>query len=131
MAGPLAVLTSYSTIYEYSSACLFQANLPKMTPCTKHIDVAYHQLCEYVLPGMLHSILKIDTAVNPANIFTKDLVAEKFTAICKLVCSCDISLPFSAERGSRIPAYISPEIWFSHDLFSHWSTGPSWLLHYY
>ena len=84
MAGPLAV-TSYSTIYEDNSACLSQANLPKMTPRTKHIAVSYHWFREYVLSGVLR-ILKIDTAVNPANIFTKGLVAEKFTAIRKLVC---------------------------------------------
>jgi len=84
MAGPLAV-TSYSTIYEFNSACLSQANLAKMTPRTKHIAVSYHWFREYVLSGVLR-ILKIDTAVNPADIFTKGLVAEKFTAIRKLVC---------------------------------------------
>ena len=85
MAGPLAVTSCSSTIYQDNSACLSQATLPKMTPPTKHITVAYHLLREYVLSSVL-CILKIDTAVNPANIFTKGLVAEKFTAIRKLVC---------------------------------------------
>ena len=99
--SPLAAVTSFpfatsllrlplhftwpATIYEDNSAYLSQANLPKMTPRTKHIAVSYHWFREYVLSGVLR-ILKIDTAVNPADIFTKGLVAEKFTAIRKLVC---------------------------------------------
>ena len=46
-------VTSYSTIYEDKSSCLFQANLPKMTPCTKHIAVVYHWFCEFVVSGIL------------------------------------------------------------------------------
>ena len=78
-------VTSYSTIYEDNSACLSQVTLPKMTPHTKHIAVIYHWFCEYVVFGIL-CILKVDTSQNLADIFTKGLVTEKFTAICKLLC---------------------------------------------
>ena len=78
-------ITSYSTIYEDNSACLFQANLPKMTPRTKHIAVVYHWFCGYVVSGILH-ILQVDTSKNLADIFTKGLVTEKFTTIRKLLC---------------------------------------------
>ena len=71
-----------------------------MTPRTKHIAVSYHWFREYVLSGVLR-ILKIDTAVNPADIFTKGLVAEKFTAIRKLVCGWwHFASLCSAERES-------------------------------
>ena len=78
-------VTSYSTIYEDKSSCLSQANLLKMTPCTKHIAVVYHWFCEYIVSGILR-ILQVDTSKNLADIFTKGLVTEKFTAICKLIC---------------------------------------------
>ena len=76
---------SNSTIYEDDSACLSQATLPKMTPRTKHIAVLYQWFREYVVSGIL-CILKVDTNENLADIFTKGLVTEKFTAICKLLC---------------------------------------------
>ena len=78
-------VTSYSTIYEDNSACLSQATLPKMTPRTKHIAVIYHWFREYVVSGILR-ILKVDTSQNLADIFTKGIVTEKFTAIRKLLC---------------------------------------------
>ena len=76
---------SHSTIYEDNSACLSQAPLPKITPQTKHIAVFYHRFCEYVVSGIL-CILKVDTNENLADIFTKGLVTDKFTSICKLLC---------------------------------------------
>ena len=76
---------SHSTIYKDNSACLSQATMPKMTPRTKHIAVLYHWFCEYVVSGILR-ILKVDTHENLADIFTKGLVTERFTAIRKLLC---------------------------------------------
>jgi hypothetical protein len=57
--------------------------MPKMTPCTKHIAVAYHWFREYVLISGVLQIVKVDAAANLADIFTKGLVADKFTAIRK------------------------------------------------
>ena len=56
-----------------------------MTPQTKHIAVLYHWFREYVVSGILR-ILKVDTHENLADIFTKGLVTERFTAIPKLLC---------------------------------------------
>jgi Reverse transcriptase (RNA-dependent DNA polymerase) len=76
---------SYSKIYEDNTACLSQASMPKMTPRTKHIAVSYHWFREYVASGALH-ICKVDTKANLADIFTKGLVRESFTAIRSLLC---------------------------------------------
>jgi len=82
--GPF-IVRSHSKIYEDNSACLSQATMPKMTPRTKHIAVAYHWFREYVLSGDIE-VLQIDTTKQLADIFTKGLVAERFTAIRKLLC---------------------------------------------
>ena len=79
------IVRSHSKIYEDNSACLSQATMPKMTPRTKHIAVAYHWFREYVSSGDIE-ILKIETTKQLGDIFTKGLVAEKFTAIRKLLC---------------------------------------------
>ena len=83
--GKGSAVRSFSKVYEDNSACLSQATMPKMTPHTKHIAVAYHWFREYVLSGVLQ-IVKVDTAANLADIFTKGLVADKFTAIRKQLC---------------------------------------------
>ena len=75
---------SHSTIYKDNSAYLSQATLPKMIPQTKHIAVLYYWFCKYVVSGIL-CILKVDTNENLADIFTKGLVPEKMTVICKLL----------------------------------------------
>ena len=82
-----STVTSYSTIYENKSTCSHcsHANFPKTTPCNKHITVVYHWFCEYVVSGILN-ILQVDTFKNLADIFTRGLVIEKFTAIHKLLC---------------------------------------------
>jgi hypothetical protein len=85
--GKGSVVRSYSKVYEDNSACLSQATtMPKMTPrTTRHIAVAYHWFREYALSGVLQ-IVKVDTAANLADIFTKGLVADKFTAVRKQFC---------------------------------------------
>ena len=40
--GKGSAVQSFSKVYEDNSACLSQANMPKMNPCTKHIALAYH-----------------------------------------------------------------------------------------
>lgn len=91
MAGPLAV-TSYSTIYEDNSACLSQANLPKLTPLTKHIAVSYHWFREYVLSAVLR-ILKIDTAVTPPTFLPKVLLLRNLQLFANLSVVGDILPP--------------------------------------
>jgi hypothetical protein len=76
---------SHSTIYEDNSACLSQATVPKMTPRTKHIAVAYHWFREFVASGDLQ-IVKVESDKNWSDILTKGLVSDKFTAIRKLLC---------------------------------------------
>ncbi len=70
--GKGSAVRSFSKVYEDNSACLSQATMPKMTPHTKHIAVAYHWFREYVLSRVLH-IVKVDTAANLADIFTKGM----------------------------------------------------------
>jgi hypothetical protein len=76
---------SHSTIYEDNSACQSQATAPKMTPRTKHIAVTYHWFREFVASGDLQ-VVKVNSENNLSDILTKGLVAEKFTAIRKLLC---------------------------------------------
>ena len=78
-------IRSHSTFYEDNSACLSQATVPKMTPHTKHIAVAYHWFREFVPSGDL-PIVKVESDKNWSNILTKGLVTDKFTAIQKLLC---------------------------------------------
>ena len=40
--GKGLAVRSFSKVYEDNTACLSQAIIPKMTPHTKHIAVAYH-----------------------------------------------------------------------------------------
>jgi hypothetical protein len=57
-----------------------------MTSRTKHVAVVYHWFREYDVSGILRD-LRDDTTQNLADIFTRGLITEKFTTICKLLCS--------------------------------------------
>jgi hypothetical protein len=57
----------------------------QMTPCSKHYAVKYHWFRSHLSPNSVN-ILKIDTNLQKANIFTKGLRVEKFRDIRKLLC---------------------------------------------
>ena len=57
-----------------------------MTPCTKHIAVKYHFFKRNISVGMGITILKTDTNLKKADIFTKGLSPQNFADIHKLLC---------------------------------------------
>lgn len=75
----------HSTVFEDNNGALSLALSPKMTPRTKHIAVKYHHFRESVGPGKGIDIVKIDTNLQKADIFTKGLAADKHQSIRKLL----------------------------------------------
>ena len=63
-------------LFEDNSGAIEMANVPKMRPRTKHINVKYHHFREYISTHQV-SILKIDTEDQPADILTKPLNEDK------------------------------------------------------
>ena len=61
-----------STLYEDNDACTAMANAQKPTSRTRHMDIRYHVLCEWVERDLL-ILERIDTTVNEADHFTKPL----------------------------------------------------------
>jgi hypothetical protein len=57
-------------LFEDNSGAIELANVPKMRPRTKHINVKYHHFRDYVENEDI-SINKIDTADQPADMLTK------------------------------------------------------------
>jgi hypothetical protein len=66
-----------STVHEDNNACLKFATAPKMSPRTKHIAVKYHFFREKVA-NLEIKIVRIDSADNPADAFTKGLPEATF-----------------------------------------------------
>ena len=75
----------HSTIFEDNNGALGLAKAPKLTPRTKHIAVKYHWFKELIGKEKGFDIVKVDTAEQKADIFTKGLPAEVFANIRKLV----------------------------------------------
>lgn len=75
----------HSTVFEDNNGALSLATAPKMTPRTKHIAVKYHHFRSHVGKDKGIEIVKIDTAIQKADIFTKGLAAEKFQALRRLI----------------------------------------------
>jgi hypothetical protein len=73
-----------STVYEDNNACLKFATAPKMSPRTKHIAVKYHFFREKV--EMLEiQVIRIDSAENAADTFTKGLPEVTFQKLRKKI----------------------------------------------
>jgi hypothetical protein len=67
-----------SSIFEDNSACIILANSESnFKPRTKHISLKYHHFRDHVASGSLR-IIKVDSANNWADIFTKPLGRVKF-----------------------------------------------------
>jgi hypothetical protein len=71
-----------STVYEDNNACLKFATAPKMSPRTKHIAVKYHFFREKVVKLEIQ-VIRIDSAENAADAFTKGLPEATFQKLRK------------------------------------------------
>ena len=66
-----------SVMYEDNDACTAMAMAQKPTPRTRHMDIKYQVICEWVERDLLH-LKRIDTAINLADLFTKQLGTTLF-----------------------------------------------------
>jgi hypothetical protein len=64
--------TAASILYEDNNACIAMAMAQKPTPRTRHMDIKYHVLLEWVKQDLLQ-LECIDTSMNLADHFTKQL----------------------------------------------------------
>ena len=62
----------YCHCFEDNSSALELARLPKMNPCTKHINICYHYFREYVRQGEI-KIYDINNNDQIADMLTKPL----------------------------------------------------------
>jgi hypothetical protein len=61
------------------------ARLPKLHPCTKHINVRYNHFCEHVCKGLI-KIFPVETSNQLTDVLTKALAKNKF--VCHRVHLC-------------------------------------------
>jgi hypothetical protein len=59
-------------LYEDNDGCTAMGNAQKSTPRTRHIDIKYFSLCEWVERDLI-LLDRIDTAINMSNHLTKPL----------------------------------------------------------
>ena len=52
---------------------------------TKHIDVRYHKIRQWVIEDKMIDLVKISTKKNPANMKTKTVLVEKFRAFLNFI----------------------------------------------
>ena len=78
----------YCKVFEDNSGALELARLPKMRPCTKHINVCYHHFREHVQNGLI-KIFPVGTKDQMADILTKALPQNDFQR-CHCEGVCDI-----------------------------------------
>ena len=66
-----------SILYEDNDACTAMAMAQKPTPRTRHMDIKYQVICEWVERDLLH-LKRIHTSINLADLFTKHLTTSLF-----------------------------------------------------
>jgi hypothetical protein len=66
-----------SWLYEDNNACTTVANAQKPTSRTRHMDIRYHVLCEWVERNLI-VLERVDTTINKADHFTKILSRVRF-----------------------------------------------------
>jgi hypothetical protein len=76
----LSSASSPSTVYEDNTGALTLANLPRLTPRSKHIAVKYHFFRQHVADGSVR-VVKISTNDQLADIFTKGLTRQVFESL--------------------------------------------------
>lgn len=78
-------LTKSINVYGDNSGAIYIAKNGNFTKNSKHIEVHYHYVHEYVKDGLIN-IVKISTDDNVADIFTKSLGREKFERFRAMLC---------------------------------------------
>jgi len=63
-------LTVHCLVFEDNSGTIEIATVPKICPCTKHINVKYHHFWDYVDQGEV-TVNAIDSEDQPADMLTK------------------------------------------------------------
>jgi hypothetical protein len=73
-------------VIEDNAGCMVLANaqLPNMTPRTKHIAIKYGWFRSHVKEGEIE-VVKIDTKLQKADIFTKGLKRDEFESKRKMI----------------------------------------------
>ncbi len=66
-----------SILYEDNNACIAMAMAQKPTPLTRHMDIKYHVLIDWIECNLLQ-LEHIDTSLNMADHFTKQLGSTLF-----------------------------------------------------
>ena len=78
------------TVHEDNLLAIAMAESLKITPCTKHIAIKYHQFCSRVNTSSNPSgdikINYISTKKQLADIFTKPIDAGCFVLLCNMLC---------------------------------------------
>ena len=75
----------YCKVFEDNSGALELARLPKLRPCTKHINVCYHHFLELVRSRKV-KIIPIGTKEQTADTLTKALPHNTFFQHCQSMC---------------------------------------------
>ncbi|KAL7462131.1 hypothetical protein ACHAXS_002520 [Conticribra weissflogii] len=75
----------YCKVFEDNSGTLELAKLPKLRPCTKHINMCYHHFREHARNGLI-KIFLIGMHDQIADIFRKPLPETQFKILCKKLC---------------------------------------------
>jgi hypothetical protein len=75
----------HSTVFEDNNGALGLANAPRLTPRTKHIATKYHFFRDQIGRDKGIEIVRVDTAYQKADSFTKGLVEATFVRLRKLV----------------------------------------------
>ena len=66
-----------TVLYEDNDAYTAMGNVQKPTPCTRHIDIKYFAICEWIERDLMH-MERIDTTINMSDHFTKGLLRALF-----------------------------------------------------
>ncbi len=67
----------YCKVFEDNAGALELARLPKLHPCTKHINVCYHHFREHVHKGLI-KVFPVGTSDQIADMLTKALPQNNF-----------------------------------------------------
>jgi hypothetical protein len=76
---------AYCKVFEDNSGALELARLPKLCPCTKHINVCYHHFCKHVRNGLI-KIFPVETENQIADALTKALSQNIFQQHRRYMC---------------------------------------------
>jgi hypothetical protein len=66
-----------TVMHEDNDACTAMGNAQKPTTRTRHMDIKYFLLCDWVERDLMH-LERVDTKINMADMFTKSLPRQLF-----------------------------------------------------